>query len=84
MVGFSGLLVDGERLAEEIASRPPVLLVHGDADQVLPVQALPAAVAALEAAEVEVTHQVRPGLGHGIDEPGIGLAIAHLKSAFGG
>ena len=83
VVGFSGLLIDGDRLAAEIVSRPPVLLVHGDADEVLPVQALPAAVAALEANQVTVTHQVRPGLGHGIDEPGIGLGIAHLKAAFG-
>ncbi len=83
VVGFSGLLIDGERLAEEIVSRPPVVLVHGDADEILPVQALPAAVAALQENQVAVAHQVRPGLGHGIDEPGIGLGIAHLEAAFG-
>ena len=82
VVGYSGLLVDGARLAEEIVSRPPVLLVHGDADEILPVAALPAAVEALETAGVAVKHQVRPGLGHGIDQPGIGLGLGHLKAAF--
>ena len=83
VVGFSGVLIGGEELAEEIVSRPPVLLVHGDADEVVPVQALPAAVAALEANKVPVTSQVRPGLGHGIDPTGLGLAVGALQSAFG-
>ncbi len=83
VVGFSGLLVGAEFLAEEIVSRPPVLLVHGDADEVVPVAALPAAVAALEANAVPVTSLVRPGLGHGIDSQGIAAARAALSTAFG-
>jgi len=83
VVGYSGLLAGPERLAAETVSRPPVLLVHGDADPIVPVAALPAARAALEAAGFTVTMQVRPGLGHGIDEAGIGLGIAHLRAGFG-
>lgn len=67
VLGYSGALLGGERLPEEAVSRPPVFLVHGDADEVVPVQALPAAVAALQAAEVPVQWSIRPGLGHGID-----------------
>ena len=84
IVGFSGLLVGAESLAGEIASRPPVLLVHGEADPVVPFQAMPAAVAALEANRVPVVAQARPGLGHGIDEPGIGYALGALAEAFSG
>src|SRR5690242_16548604 len=45
IVGYSGLLVEPpqaqpEKLAAEIKSRPPVLLVHGDRDDLIPVQAL--------------------------------------------
>ena len=40
IVGFSGALPGPEKLHAEIVSRPPVLLVHGDADEMIPVQAL--------------------------------------------
>jgi len=82
IVGFSGHLVGAETLAEEITCRPPVLLVHGEADEMLPVAALPAAVQALEANAVPVSGHVRPGLGHGIDEQGLLLALEALEQAF--
>ena len=84
IVGFSGALLAPELLAEEIRSRPPVLLVHGAADEVVPAQALPAAVAALEANQVPVTQELRPGLGHSIDERGLQLAMSFLKEALAG
>jgi phospholipase/carboxylesterase len=67
-----------ELLSGEIESRPPVLLLHGDADQVVPPRSLPAAVAALEANGVSVTSELRPGLGHGIDERGLQLGADFL------
>ena len=81
IVGFSGHLVGAETLAEEIIHRPPVLLVHGELDDVIPVQALPAAVKALKANKVTVESHIRPGLGHGIDPQGIGLAAGALLRA---
>ena len=82
IVGFSGALLAPELLPEEIASRPPVLLIHGAADEVVPAQSLPAAVAALEANQVPVTQELRPGLGHSIDERGLQLAMGFLAEAF--
>jgi len=79
IIGYSGMLVGAELLGDEIESRPPVLLTHGDADPVLPVAALPAAVAGLEAAGVSVEHHVRPGLPHGIDEECIRLGQDFLQ-----
>ena len=84
IVGFSGALLAPELLPAEIKSRPPVLLIHGAADDVVPAQALPAAVAALEANAVPVTQELRPGLGHSIDEHGLQLAMAFLKEALAG
>ena len=78
VIAYSGMLVDGENLGAEIASRPPVLLVHGEADEVVGFPAMGAAEAALEANGVAVTALARPGLGHGIDEAGIGAARALL------
>jgi phospholipase/carboxylesterase len=78
LVGYSGALIGDEAMPEEIASRPPVLLVHGEADEIVPVQALPAAMAALKANSVPVETETRPGLGHGIDERGLELGTAFL------
>jgi phospholipase/carboxylesterase len=78
VLGYSGALIGAELLAGELKSRPPVLLLHGDADQVVPPGALPAAVAALEALGVPVTSELRPGLGHGIDERGLQLGTEFL------
>lgn len=84
VVGFSGMLTDAGALADEIVSRPPVVLVHGDADEVLPVQCTAEAHQALRANGVAATAHVRPGLGHGIDGAGAAIAAAMLAGAFGG
>ena len=79
IIGFSGALRTGESLAAELRSKPPVLLVHGDADPVVPFQALGAAETALKALGVPVESLVRPGLGHSIDEAGLRAGGAFLR-----
>jgi phospholipase/carboxylesterase len=78
VVGFSGLLIGPEELTSEIKSRMPVLLIHGEDDELIPARAMPAAAAMLKANHVPVTSELRPGLGHGIDERGIALAETFL------
>jgi phospholipase/carboxylesterase len=73
IVGYSGLLVGAEHLAEATA-RPPVLLLHGADDELIPVEALHGAREALAQAGLCVEWHVRPGLGHGIDPDGQALA----------
>jgi phospholipase/carboxylesterase len=82
ILGFSGALVGADTLAEEIRSRPPVLLVHGDADEVVPFGALEAAVQGLRTAGVPVEDVIRPGLGHGIDEEGLRRGAEFLRRIF--
>jgi phospholipase/carboxylesterase len=82
VVGFSGLVVDDGSLATEARSRPPVLLIHGDADPVVPFPAMAAAKAALTAAGLPVETLARPGLGHSIDEVGLSRGGAFLVDAF--
>jgi len=79
VVGYSGMLADPASLAAEARSRPPVLLVHGDADPMVPVAALPQATAALEAAGFDVAAHVSRGLGHSIDEAGLRLGEQFLS-----
>ena len=81
IVGFSGRLLAPELLDAELRSRPPVLLVHGDADPVVPFDSLALAVSALESHGVAVTKLMRPRLGHGIDEEGLERGGAFLKTA---
>ena len=71
IVGYSGALIGANTLAADIRTRPPVLLVHGDADQVVPPQAFPLAVAGLKAAGAAVEELICPGVGHSIDEAGL-------------
>jgi phospholipase/carboxylesterase len=80
IVGFSGMLVAPDRLP---ASLPPVLLVHGDSDQVVPPAALFEAVAALGKVGAVRWH-LSPGLPHGIDGAGLALAGRFLADSFAG
>ena len=76
VVGYSGALVAGGLLAKECSGKPPVSLVHGMADEVVPHTALSAAEAALRSVGIEVETLSRPGLGHSIDEEGLGRGLA--------
>ncbi|ACB94099.1 alpha/beta hydrolase [Beijerinckia indica] len=71
IVSFSGALHGAELLPAEIRSRPPVLLIHGNEDQVVPYERMTEAKAALKALDVPVKSMTRKGLGHSIDEVGI-------------
>jgi len=83
VVGYSGMLIDPDRLEAEIESRPPVLLIHGDADEVVPFEAMEAARVALASVDVDVQTFSRPDLGHSIDAEGLKAAILFLREKFG-
>ena len=83
IVGFSGHLAGAMRLPAEIKCKPPVLLIHGSSDDVIPVEAIHHARMALASAGVPVEWHVRPGLGHGIDPEGLKAAGQFLRTAFG-
>ncbi len=79
LVGFSGRLMQPERLESETVSRLPVLLVHGDQDEVVPLASLPEAADALVAAGFETYSHVSKGTGHGIAHDGLSLALSFLR-----
>jgi phospholipase/carboxylesterase len=82
VLGFSGALVGAQTLAAEAISKPPMMLIHGDADEIVPVGALTAAVAGLQAAGIPVRSEVRRGLPHAIDPDGIAHGGTFLAAAF--
>ena len=84
IVAFSGRLLQPELLADQVQSRPPVLLIHGDRDDVVPPQSLPAAAETLqEAGWDEVFAHVMKGTAHGIAPDGLQVALAFMRDRLG-
>jgi phospholipase/carboxylesterase len=80
MVGFSGKAVDSAATLPKDAKRPPVLLVHGDADPIVPFASLGEAEHALATGGFPVETLTRPGLAHGIDQEGALRAAQFLMA----
>ena len=83
IVGYSGRMEAPDLLKDEIRSKPPVVMVHGDSDELLAVSEMETAATALRENGVEIDTHVRPGLGHGIDEDGIRIGLDFVKRALG-
>jgi len=81
ILGYSGRLVGAETLIEELRSKPPVLLMHGTADEIVPFESLALAEEKLKALGVPVTTVHRPGLGHSIDEIELAKGGEFLKKS---
>lgn len=78
-VGFSGALIGAEVLAGEIKSKPPVCLIHGELDDVVPFASMKHASDALSGVGITASTHPRPGLPHSIDIEGIKIAGEFLK-----
>lgn len=84
IVAFSGRLLEPELLLDEVQSKMPVLLVHGDADDVVPIDSLPKAAEGLQNAGFkDVFAHVMKGTGHGIAQDGLQVALAFMRQQFG-
>lgn len=80
IVGFSGMLTGTPNRTDP----PPVLLVHGGSDPLIPTEAIYLTASTLGACGVRVEWHISPGLGHGIDDMGLSCAAAFLALAFAG
>ncbi len=79
IVGFSGRLMDPDLLTAA-KSKPPIQLIHGDQDEMVPYGSMAKAEAALAEAGFEVATHTSPGTGHGIAPDGLSVALAFMKS----
>jgi phospholipase/carboxylesterase len=87
IVGYSGMLVvpediEPEQFTTQIVAKPPVLLVHGDQDELIPVQTLLHGSQSLAAMDIPVQWHISPGVGHGIDQEGLRHGGEFLRKAF--
>ena len=79
IVGYSGLLADPKALLAGAIQKPPVMLIHGDRDDLIPVAAIFSAAQGLSAAEIPVEWHISQGIPHGIGPDGLELGLAFLK-----
>lgn len=82
LVGISGRLLAPERLAAAQV-KPPVMLIHGDQDPMVPFAEMQLAGERLTAAGFTVYGHVMRGTGHGIAPDGLGAALAFLRDVLG-
>lgn len=83
VLGYSGAMIGGERLKAEAVARPATFLIHGDADEVVPVEALFDATQALGGAEIPTQWHISRDLGHGIAPDGLELGGRFLHDTIG-
>ena len=83
VVGFSGSLMLPDELREQVVSRPPVMLLHGDKDEVVPPEALNKAEFALDTLGFEVYAFVMENAGHGIASDGLSVATGFMREKLG-
>jgi phospholipase/carboxylesterase len=79
LLGYSGLLADPDAIKAGPSQKPPILLIHGDQDEMIPVGALFAASEGLSAADIPVAWHISKGIGHGIAPDGLELGAGFLK-----
>lgn len=84
VIGYSGRMVGMETTSEEIKSRPPVLLIHGASDDLIPPDAMLETTQNLAASAVSVQWHICPHLGHGIDQSGLDIGGRFLRDCFTG
>jgi len=82
ILAYSGALLGAHRLAAEVVSRPPILLAHGEEDDIVPPERSHEAEAALRALGFDVEGVYEPDLGHGLGELGLEAGAALLASVF--
>lgn len=81
IIGYSGMLTGGHELAHLPITKPPVLLVYGSADPIVPVTALHAAKTELEHLGINVTTHISSGVGHSVDPVGLRMGGEFVANA---
>lgn len=82
ILGFSGAMTRGENWAEEVTAKPPVMLIHGDQDNVLPLAHMEEAREALGTIGIDVKSHVSQGVAHSIGPDGMQEALRFMGDIF--
>ena len=82
LLGYSGGLVGADRLAAEMTSKPPVMLVHGEQDELAPLYGMMMSVKAMSEAGIVCQGVPLPDLGHAVNADALIYGARFLLSAF--
>jgi phospholipase/carboxylesterase len=80
IIAFAGALLPPDGFGERAFAKPPICIIHGDRDEVVPTEMGASAAETLRANGYEVSYHVSPGVGHGISPDGLGFA-SHFIAA---
>ena len=89
ILGYSGEFVAPPEHRDQVFARgptgkpPPILLVHGSEDDIIPAEALFISAAELAEAKIPCQWHLSIGLGHGIDGEGLAHGGLFLAKCFG-
>jgi phospholipase/carboxylesterase len=81
VVGYSGMLTGAAELSHHDHAKPPVLLIHGTADAVVPIAAMHMAESELKRLGVPVTSHISYGVAHTVDPVGLRLGRDFIAEA---
>ena len=84
VIGYSGRMVGMETTADEVKSRPPVLLIHGASDDLIPADAMLETAQNLALSAIGAQWHICSNLGHGIDQAGLEIGGRFLRDCFTG
>jgi len=82
LIGFSGKLIGEELLKDDLISKPPIYLIHGEQDPMVPHQETLNAAEVLKEHGIEVQKHISPNTPHSIAEDGLKIAIDFLSNKF--
>ena len=83
ILAYSGAIIAPDLIAGELKTQPPVLMMHGATDDVVPIEALYEGVAALQGSGVLARGEVVPHLGHSLNDKCIMEGMDFLAECFG-
>ena len=79
IVGFSGKIIDTENLSKRLKGKTNVLLIHGDMDEVVPVENLLEAKDFMLRNKIDIKTKIIENCGHNIPVSASSLALKYIK-----
>lgn len=79
VIGYSGKIYDPSILENNIKSRPPIFLMHGDDDNIVPLEDMMEAKNFLTKNKVDLKTKIFKGCGHSIPTQGLSLGLEFIN-----
>ena len=84
IVGYSGRMILGPTGSSALNSKPPTMLIHGDGDELVPVESMLETAQQLLSHGISAQWHICQGLGHSIDQQGLDIGARFLRDCFAG